>query len=564
MHWPSTFSRRRADWLPYALAVAGLAVLVVALAALGIRQEHDRRRQYATSVTRNMALLIEAQLAAVLAQGDLHLQALGAARPPGPASWAPAHATPAPGLMVRGPLKDGAGRWVVQLARASAQAGQPEVRVDIPVEQFGAILERVELGRHGAVTIRNAALALVYRQPLPPTGLAAIGSDGVSAELRQAVAEHPEAGDFAAPTALDGVARINAYQRVDGYPFYVLVGLPEDDFPSGWSRMDAALLVVALLTMLLAAYATAQLYRSSRRRIDAVHRRYEAIVESSHDAIVSKTLDGRVLSWNAAAERIFGWTAQEMQGQPLSRLFPPDRQEEEAQMLARLERGETVEPFETERLHKGGWRIALSVAISPVRDANGRILGASKIARDITRQKALEAEIRDMAFHDALTRLPNRRLLLDRIGHAQQTHQRTGSWAALLYLDLDGFKALNDEHGHEAGDHMLIEVGRRLREAVRESDTVARLGGDEFVVLCENLGPDAVPAREAVLAIEAKVGDAVSRPLRLGELLYQGRASVGHRLFLGSEHSVAQILHDADSAMYADKQRRRTAQPDPS
>jgi diguanylate cyclase (GGDEF)-like protein/PAS domain S-box-containing protein len=414
----------------------------------------------------------------------------------------------------------------------------------------------VDLGPRGAVTIRSTALALVYRHPLPEGGMGAIGSMGVSAELRQALLARPDAGDYAAPTALDGVARINAYQRVDGYPFYVLVGLPERDFPSGWSRMDTALLTVAAFTLLVAAYAALQLYRSSRRQIDAVYRRYEAIVESSHDAIISKSLDGDVVSWNAAAERIYGWSADEMLGQPLSRIYPPERVEEEAQILARLQRGESVEPFETQRLHKDGHRIWLSVALSPVHDTGGRILGASKIARDITRQKALESEIRDMAFHDALTRLPNRRLLLDRMGHARHTHQRTGSWAALLFLDLDRFKELNDEHGHDAGDRVLIEVARRLREVVRESDTVARLGGDEFVVLCENLGQDAVLAREAVLAIEAKVVDAISRPMLLGSLHYQGRASVGHRLFLGGEATVDQILHDADSAMYADKQRR--------
>ena len=468
MHWPSPFSRRLTDWVPYALAVAALATLVVVLAALAIRQEHDRRRKYATSVTRNMALLIEAQLAAVLTQADLSLQARGAVMTGQATHWGAGHVTPPPGLQVRGPLKDAAGRWVMQLARASAQAGQPELSVDLPVEQLGAILDRVELGRYGAATIRNADLALVYRQPLPPAGAAGVGSNGVSAALRQAIAAQPETGDYAAATAMDGVARINAYQRVDGYPLYVLVGLPEDDFPSGWSRMDAALLTIAALTLLVSAYAAALLYRSSRRQIDAVYRRYEAIVESSHDAIICKALDGTVLSWNAAAERIYGWTADEMQGQPLSRIFPPERQEEEAPILAKLQRGETVEPFETERLHKDGHRIALSVAISPVRDAQGRILGASKIARDITRQKAMEVEMRNLAFKDALTQLPNRRLLLDRMHQAQLNSRRTHEWAAVLFLDLDNFKDLNDTHGHEAGDQLLVAVARWLLGAVRE------------------------------------------------------------------------------------------------
>jgi PAS domain S-box-containing protein len=122
-----------------------------------------------------------------------------------------------------------------------------------------------------------------------------------------------------------------------------------------------------------------------------------SIVASSDDAIISKTLDGLVTSWNRAAERIFGYTAAEMIGQPITRLFPPDRLWEASDLITRLQRGETVKPFETVRRRKDGAHIEVSVTISPIRDTTGRIVGASKIARDITERKRKETRIEELA-----------------------------------------------------------------------------------------------------------------------------------------------------------------------
>ena len=492
---------RLSDWLPHVLGVALVAALVFVLAAVSIRAEHERRRAYAQGVVRNLALLVETQVAGLLWQADLSLRQR-AGYPPDPDPLPAALPSPPAGLQVSGPERDERGQWVLRLQRPSARAGEPAVQLSLPVDRLGAILDRVQLGPHGAATLRSASMALIWRQPMPPGGAARLGSTEVSQGLRDAVARAPEAGDFDAPTALDGIARLNAYQRVDGFPLYVIIGLPEDEFPRSWSRMDAALMALALATLLTALLSAWVLYKGSRRQIDLVHRRYQAIVEGSHDAIISKTLDGLVTSWNPAAERIFGWTAHEMVGHSLLRLFPPDRLQEEPDIIARIRRGETIDAFETERLRADGTRVPLSVTISPVHDADGRIVGASKIARDISRQKSMEAEIRALAFLDPLTQLPNRRLLRDRLQQAQQASRRSGHWCAVVYMDLDGFKALNDSHGHEVGDLLLQEIGRRLRGAVRETDTVARLGGDEFVLLCNDLGDDPGAATEAVLAVE--------------------------------------------------------------
>ena len=607
-------ARRLADWTPYATGFLAVAVLLVALAGVSIWQERGRHRALALAATQNLARLLEAHVADALNRSDLLLQTAAAAAggadtaaPGGPpvaalaalraavpdlrglrladrtGQWqlppaaAPAvgsatddeafqrlRAAPGAGLVVTGPLRHAPqAPWVLVLSRAlrapdGGFAGM--VSLDLPVTRFDALFSSIDLGEQGAATLRTASLALVYRHPWPRDGRAAVGSTEVSAQLREAIAANPLAGDYEAPTALDGIARINTYRKVQDYPLYLLVGLPEDDFPRGWNALDGAILALAGAVLGAAALGTVVLYRATRRLLGEAQQRVAAIVESSQDAIVAESADGVVLSWNPGAEAIFGWRADEMLGQSLQRLVPAELRADMAEVLARVHRGERVAHFETERLRRDGHRVTVSMALSPLRDGGGRIVGAAHIARDITRQKAMEEEVRQLAFHDPLTRLPNRRLLMDRLQRAQQTSKRLGSHAALLFLDLDHFKALNDRLGHEAGDQLLTVVAQRLTGAVRETDTVARLGGDEFVVVCENLGADRALATERVLALAAKVSEAVTQPVVLqGELAAAG-LSLGHRLFLGTDEPPERLLADADQAMYRHKQRHRPVQ----
>ena len=496
----------------------------------------------------------------------------GAALTPAPVdgvdaqAFARARTEPGGGLQISGPLRRGADQpWVLGLGRAIAGADgrfAGWVSVDLPVSRFDALFSAIDLGEHGAATIRTEALALVYRRPWPREGMgAAMGSTEVSAALREALAANPQAGDYEAPTALDGRPRINAYRRVQDHPLLLLVGLPEDDFPNGWNTVDTAIITLALATLVLAGLATTALLRMQRRALDDVQRRMAAIVESSQDAIVSETHDGVVTSWNSGAERLFGYSAAEMLGHSLQRLLPPDRREETADLLARVQRGEPVAHFETERLHCDGRRISVSMSISPLFGPQGQVVGRARIARDITAQKALAEEVRQLAFLDPLTRLPNRRLLMDRLQHAQQTSRRQGTHGAVLFLDLDGFKQLNDRLGHEAGDRWLVLVAQRLREAVRETDTVARLGGDEFVVVCENLGADQDQATAHVVALEAKVSKLLAQPALLNGQLWQSATSIGRRVFIGTAEAPERLLADADQAMYQHKQRHRPAAP---
>ena len=185
---------------------------------------------------------------------------------------------------------------------------------------------------------------------------------------------------------------------------------------------------------------------------------------------------------------------------------------------------------------------------------------------DITDRKQLEAEVRQLAFMDTLTGLPNRRLLEDRLGQALSLSRRSGDHGAVLYLDLDHFKPLNDEHGHAAGDALLCSVAQRLRALVRASDSVARLGGDEFVVMLSPLPADGTQAAEQAAAVAEKLRQSLSQPHRLRveledlgerEVEHRCTASLGVTVFGPDDEQVATVLQRADRAMYRAKAEGR-------
>lgn len=280
---------------------------------------------------------------------------------------------------------------------------------------------------------------------------------------------------------------------------------------------------------------------------------FKAIVDSSDDAIISKNIHGIVASWNESAEVIFGYTADEMIGHSLKNIIPPDRLHEEPGILERISRGEKVDHFETQRMHRDGHLLDVSVSISPIYNSEGKVIGASKIARDISKAKAAEAEIHRLAFYDSLTGLANRSLLNDRLCQAIVQAGREHKMFALVFLDLDNFKILNDTKGHDAGDELLKEAAVRLKEVVRESDTVARFGGDEFVLLLNgpvecSAGPDTW-----VSNVINKVIHRLAEPYHVAGIVHRCTASVGVTLFHGQTHTASDLLKQADHAMYEAK-----------
>jgi diguanylate cyclase (GGDEF)-like protein/PAS domain S-box-containing protein len=209
--------------------------------------------------------------------------------------------------------------------------------------------------------------------------------------------------------------------------------------------------------------------------------------------------------------------------------------------------------------HKNGKIYPKWLTISAVRGDDGAITHYVGSHLDITERKAAEEQIRQLAFYDPLTQLPNRQLLLDRIKRALVLSERSGLKGALLFIDMDNFKSINDTMGHAMGDKLLQQVAERLNSCVRESDTVARLGGDEFVVMLENLSENRLDVAAQTEAIGEKILIALSQPYRLNTHAYRSSSSIGATLFSGDQLEVEELLKQSDIAMYQAKKSGRNA-----
>lgn len=214
----------------------------------------------------------------------------------------------------------------------------------------------------------------------------------------------------------------------------------------------------------------------------AVARQMAAIVESSNDAIFGRDLEGHVMSWNPAAERLHGFSADEVVGKSYTELIPEDKRQEGAEVWQRVLEGEPIQNLDTVRLHKDGSLLDVSLTLSPIRDADGQVIGISTIARDISEKKRSE-ELRRLALLDELTGLNNRRGFMLLADHQMSVARRDKKPLALLFIDLNNLKTINDNFGHKEGDRAISDAAEILRETFRESDIVARVGGDEFCVL---------------------------------------------------------------------------------
>jgi diguanylate cyclase (GGDEF)-like protein/PAS domain S-box-containing protein len=287
--------------------------------------------------------------------------------------------------------------------------------------------------------------------------------------------------------------------------------------------------------------------------------RIAAAAFETHEAIIITDTDANIIRVNQAFHDITGYSAEEVLGQN-PRILSGGRHDKEfyeKMWQAILSKGSWTGEIWDKR--KNGEIYPKWITITAVKDRQGETMQYVGIFNDISERKKAQEEILNLAFYDSLTKLPNRRFLLDRIHSAQALSSRTGLYGAVLFLDLDRFKLINDSFGHSYGDLLLIEVAERIRVCVRSVDTVARLGGDEFVVLVENMSDEVEKATQTIAHIADNIRSVLALPYVLDERIHHSSPSIGVYLFKGDEQSVDSLLKYADVAMYQAKDAGRNS-----
>lgn len=285
-------------------------------------------------------------------------------------------------------------------------------------------------------------------------------------------------------------------------------------------------------------------------------REQAALLDRAREAIVVLGLDLNVRFWNRGAEFMYGIMSQQALSSSVLSCYEEERAARTA-LAAVLENGEWR--GDSVQRRRDGSVLAVDESWTLVRDDRGAPHSILKVGSDVTEKRAAEEQIRRLAYYDTLTGLPNRRLLMDRLKQIILRNDRHGRNGALLFIDMDNFKSLNDAHGHEAGDEFLRQTAARLRACVRADDTVARLGGDEFVILLDSLDTEARIASQQARAIGASIVNAFRQPVRIGSIEHASTASVGAVLIREANDGVDALLRQADQAMYLAKNGGRNA-----
>ena len=285
--------------------------------------------------------------------------------------------------------------------------------------------------------------------------------------------------------------------------------------------------------------------------------RAQVTLNSIGDAVLSTDIAGNITYLNSVAEGMTGWSCQEAMGRPLVEVFRivdgATRELAPDPMAKAVQHNQTVGlTANCILIRRDGFESAIEDSAAPIHDRHGQVTGAVIVFRDVSAARAVRQKMAHLAHHDFLTDLPNRGLLSDRIANAIALARRHGKQRAVLFLDLDRFKQINDSLGHPTGDELLQSVAQRLRACVRGADTVSRQGGDEFVVLLSEIehAEDAGRSAEKILL-------ALAAPHDIGERQLHVTASIGISIYPDDGPDAETLIRCADTAMYHAKDKGR-------
>lgn len=439
------------------------------------------------------------------------------------------------------------------------------------------LFDGMRLGHEESVELRDPGMALVARAVFDAVDPVPFGDTRMSVASLEAMRAAPNQGYFVSDTYADPVVRIYAYLRSPRYGYYVLVGIPFDTALAEWHK--GAWPVLILLGALIASViGFCWTIRSGWRRHEYAMAHIRNSERSLNQAMEIAMLgsfvyDLRDDEWACSEtfEKMFGIDESYPRDMVhwLKLVHPEARDEVRAQVNRLVDQGVAFDlEYRIVRPADGQERW-VHCACRLGQDRFGKPTSIVGTYQDITVRKAAEETINKLAFFDQLTGLANRTLLLDRLRQAMSLTNRSGNTGAVLLIDLDNFKTLNDIHGHQKGDLLLKQVAHRLTACVRAEDTVARpvskntvarLGGDEFVVVLPNLsGTSIEDAAAQAKVIASRILFTLNQSYELDGVSFVGTASIGVTLFRGKRSSIADLLKQADLAMYRAKASGRDA-----
>ncbi len=365
----------------------------------------------------------------------------------------------------------------------------------------------------------------------------------------------------------DGLHVLTSFRASRLYPFVVVTHLKRDYALLNWQSEANTLVGIVAPTLLVVVLLVVVFYRRQLLLIvhQAENERLQRINATVFDASPEATLitdpSATIVSINSAFTRVTGYHSEEVVGLPLLELIEPDDRATFTEGLS-WEHGMSKDPVEVRQCCKDGSLIWTEIIATPDRNERGIITGYYRISRNITARKQMEEQVRQLAFHDQLTNLPNRRLLNSYFEFSVAGNKRNDHYGALIFIDLDNFKPLNDGYGHDAGDLLLIEAALRLKSCVRGTDTVVRFGGDEFVVLVSGLSAGKAESTRQAGHIAEKIRGTLAEPYVLNVVRDDGRAetithqctaSIGVAQFFKHEEQDC-VVKWADNAMYEAKE----------
>ena len=447
--------------------------------------------------------------------------------------------------------------WVFTISRAIPNAdGTPRMLLvaGMQTSYFGTFYASLNAGKGNHLLLARSDGTVLAESPEPAKRTVHnIGGSPLFDRYR-----YDRIGSFEADSGtVDGMPRVIGFAGSNGYPLLAISSKTRNEVLEHWRKgvKQTAILGVFFISMFLSLIAVlwGRLNDLLSRHANLEEKNASLalaaqVFETSWQAIIILSADGTVLRVNRAFTNIFGYTPAELVGRNIDLYESSFVDSGMYETMLNAMRSEGSWQGEARTLTKSGEVLTVRQSVSAIRDANGGVRSVVAILQDVTEQKVSEQRLHQLAHFDALTNLPNRRTFADRIQHEINRAIRRDTILAVIFIDIDHFKTINDSLGHAVGDTVLQQVAVRLRDCVRVGDTVARIGGDEFVVLLEGNHKF-----ESVERVATKLTGSLAEPIDAGGREVYVAASMGISLFPQDGKDSETLLRNADTAMYRAK-----------